>query len=142
MDGNDCRHRATLGVTDDVTQAELRRAYHARLLRAHPDHGGSREQLQQVLGAFAVLRENAQPDSPMPAQATQPGPPRPRPSASFSVVAARKYAQQAAPTFAAHTVAQSGSSQPTEGTFADVLQRAVHRIERFQVEVLQPDYSS
>ncbi len=142
MDGNDCRHRAILGVTDDVTQTELRRAYRARLLRAHPDHGGSREQLQDVMAAFAALRNNVEPDKPLPRRSTQTSPLKQRAGASFSVVAARKYAQQAAPTFATRSTTRSAQSQPSNSSFADILQRAVHRVERFQVEVLQPDYSS
>ncbi len=144
MDSNDCCHRATLGVTDDVTQSELRRAYRARLLRAHPDHGGNREELQQVMRAFAVLRETAQEDQfpTLPAPAATPRRIRPD-TPVFSVLAARRYAQSvAAATIRPAVVPNTNSAPRAAGGFGDVLQRAIRRIEQFQVEVLRPDYAS
>ncbi len=144
MDSNDCCHRATLGVTDDVTQSELRRAYRGRLLRAHPDHGGSREELQQVMRAFAVLRETAKEDQFRPLPSPPATPRRTQPDKpAFSVLAARRYAQSAAAATLRPGVDPSARSAPsTTGGFSDVLQRAIRRIEQFQVDVLRPDYAS
>ena len=55
MDG---RHaRRVLGVTSDADAEEIRRAYHAQLFAAHPDHGGTAEAFAEVRAAFAMLRD-------------------------------------------------------------------------------------
>src|SRR5436305_7082704 len=55
MDGR--RARRVLGVAPDAGPDEVRRAYHARLHVAHPDHGGTAKEFIDVLAAFAVLRD-------------------------------------------------------------------------------------
>jgi hypothetical protein len=49
---------AILGVTRDVTAAELKLAYRRRALETHPDHGGDPESFQKVVHAYreAALR--------------------------------------------------------------------------------------
>lgn len=49
---------AILGVTRDVTAAELKLAYRRRALETHPDHGGTAEAFQKVVHAYreAALR--------------------------------------------------------------------------------------
>jgi curved DNA-binding protein CbpA len=55
MDG---RHaRRVLRVASDASPEEIRRAYHAQLFAAHPDHGGNAETFAEVRAAFAVLRD-------------------------------------------------------------------------------------
>lgn len=44
-----------LGIKADAGPAETKRAVNAAILAAHPDHGGSREALTQVLAARATL---------------------------------------------------------------------------------------
>lgn len=63
-----------LGITDPdhATWRDIRTAYRARLKTAHPDHGGSREALEQVQAAHDLLlqwqaitdAENTPPDLP------------------------------------------------------------------------------
>ena len=90
MDGNDpC---AVLGVPVHASPAEIKRAYRARVQATHPDHGGARGDLEQVVGAYRALRRRrpnpfaavltptpapavVRYDSPQPAQRR----PRPRP---------------------------------------------------------------
>ena len=43
---------ATLGVSRDVTAAELKLAYRRRALETHPDHGGDAESFQKVVRAY------------------------------------------------------------------------------------------
>jgi len=43
---------AILGVTRDVTAAELKLAYRRRALETHPDHGGDAEAFQRVVHAY------------------------------------------------------------------------------------------
>ena len=49
---------AVLGVTRDVTPAELKLAYRRRARETHPDHGGDAESFQKVVQAYreAALR--------------------------------------------------------------------------------------
>jgi hypothetical protein len=43
---------ATLGVTRDVTEDELKAAYRKRALETHPDHGGEDEAFRRVVRAY------------------------------------------------------------------------------------------
>jgi hypothetical protein len=63
--GTDCPYR-TLGVRADAHGQLIRSAYRARLKTAHPDHGGSREELERVLDAYAELRRRGALDRPAP----------------------------------------------------------------------------
>jgi hypothetical protein len=44
---------ALLGVTRDVTDAELKAAYRKRALETHPDHGGDEATFRRVVRAYA-----------------------------------------------------------------------------------------
>lgn len=46
---------ARLGTTPDASDRDLRRAYRRALLRAHPDQGGDRAELELVQAAFDLL---------------------------------------------------------------------------------------
>ena len=46
-----------LGVGLDASGDEIRAAYRARLKASHPDHGGSRAALDEVLAAYQELRQ-------------------------------------------------------------------------------------
>lgn len=48
---------STLGVEPDADVAEIDAAYRERVLEAHPDRGGSRDELSDVLRAYEVLTE-------------------------------------------------------------------------------------
>ena len=72
---------AVLGVTAAATPAEISRAFRAKLRTLHPDAGNAgfvptadeESQLQQLLGAYAVLRRGgyrAGTDEPPPVQAS------------------------------------------------------------------------
>ena len=54
MDGR--RARRVLGVSSDAAPDEIRRAFRARALLTHPDHGGTPAQFAEVREAFEVLR--------------------------------------------------------------------------------------
>lgn len=47
---------ATLGVTRDVTEAELKAAYRRKAIETHPDQGGEQEAFRQVLRAYDEAR--------------------------------------------------------------------------------------
>ena len=59
MDGR--RARNVLGVGNDAGPAEIRRAFRARALVTHPDHGGSRAAFAELLDAFESLRGSLEP---------------------------------------------------------------------------------
>ncbi len=46
-----------LGVAPDATAAEIRAAWSRAAKAAHPDHGGSTERLQRVMGAWDEVRK-------------------------------------------------------------------------------------
>ena len=53
MDGR--RARIVLGVGTDAGPAEIRRAFRARALTTHPDHGGNRAAFAELTDALAAL---------------------------------------------------------------------------------------
>jgi hypothetical protein len=53
MDGR--RARIVLGVDNDAGPAEIRRAFRARALVTHPDHGGDRSAFAELTAALAAL---------------------------------------------------------------------------------------
>jgi DnaJ domain len=54
MDGR--RARIVLGVDNDASSAEIRRAFRARALVDHPDRGGDRVSFELVVLAFETLQ--------------------------------------------------------------------------------------
>jgi hypothetical protein len=46
---------AVLGVDPDASPDEIKQAYHKRVKEAHPDHGGSNEELQRVRDAKEAM---------------------------------------------------------------------------------------
>lgn len=46
-----------LGVGEDATPIEIKKAYRKRAKNAHPDTGGDREEFQKVNAAYAVLSD-------------------------------------------------------------------------------------
>ena len=54
MDGR--RARNVLGVAKDAGPDEIRRAFRARALAAHPDHGGDRAAFAELMDALEALR--------------------------------------------------------------------------------------
>ncbi|WP_234809727.1 J domain-containing protein [Mycolicibacterium tusciae] len=68
---------AVLGVSPGATQAEIVRAFRARVLATHPDTRdpmsaqGADTRLQQLLAAYSKLRTHAQPAA---SQQSSPGP--------------------------------------------------------------------
>lgn len=50
---------AVLGLARDASEAEIKSGYRARLMLAHPDHGGTPRALARVLEAWKVLRVGA-----------------------------------------------------------------------------------
>ncbi len=64
MDG---RHaRDVLGVGNDAGAAEIRRAFRARALVTHPDHGGTRAAFAELLEAFETLGAESSRPTPQP----------------------------------------------------------------------------
>jgi hypothetical protein len=53
MDGR--RARIVLGVGNDAGPLEIRRAFRARALVTHPDHGGDGEAFAEIVDALAAL---------------------------------------------------------------------------------------
>jgi curved DNA-binding protein CbpA len=54
MDGR--RARNVLGVAKSAGPDEIRRAFRARALVTHPDHGGDRVAFRELVDAFELLR--------------------------------------------------------------------------------------
>lgn len=50
---------ATLGVTRDATEDQLKRAFRKRALETHPDHGGDPEAFRGVQRAYEEARRRA-----------------------------------------------------------------------------------
>jgi curved DNA-binding protein CbpA len=61
MDGR--RAREVLGVGNDAGPAEIRRAFRARALVTHPDHGGSRAAFAELLDAVDAVGTARSPES-------------------------------------------------------------------------------
>ena len=53
MDGR--RARIVLGVGNDAGPVEIRRAFRARALVTHPDHGGNGDAFAEIIGALDTL---------------------------------------------------------------------------------------
>lgn len=75
---------AVLGLAPDASQDQISRAYHARLRQHHPDtreqqapEPGSDGVLQDILAAYAVLRDPARRAAYDQRHTITPGPPRP-----------------------------------------------------------------
>jgi hypothetical protein len=66
MDGR--RARDVLGVGNDAGPTEIRRAFRARALVTHPDHGGTRAAFAELLEAFEALGT----ESPRPTRQPEP----------------------------------------------------------------------
>lgn len=47
----------TLGVEPDASQAQIKKAFRQRALKAHPDQGGSREAMEVLQHAYDVLSD-------------------------------------------------------------------------------------
>jgi DnaJ domain len=107
MDGR--RARIVLGVGNDAGPSEIRRAFRARALATHPDHGGDRVAFAELTDALAALDPIVH-----AADARPPAAARPR----ASLAAAR-------PPFDAYDSAR----RPTpRRNFADALQAATARL--------------
>ncbi len=50
---------AVLGVPQNSSVAEIRRAYREKVKEVHPDHGGDREDFQQVREAYTAAKKRA-----------------------------------------------------------------------------------
>lgn len=60
-DAGDAEARALLGLGRDAGEAEIRRAYRAKMTRAHPDRGGSHAAAAKLTAARdRLLRKRAQ----------------------------------------------------------------------------------
>jgi hypothetical protein len=59
-----------LGVTRDVTEAELKAAYRRRILETHPDQGGDEQTLRRVVQAYAEAQRRLRKPRPKTATTT------------------------------------------------------------------------
>lgn len=48
-------HYSVLGIKKDATSAQIKTAYHTAAKKAHPDAGGSNEQMERVNEAYRIL---------------------------------------------------------------------------------------
>lgn len=58
-DPADTEAEAILGVGADATETEIRRAFRARMVRAHPDHGGGHAEAARLTAARDRLLKRA-----------------------------------------------------------------------------------
>ena len=90
MDGR--RARNVLGVDTYAGPDEIRRAFRARALVTHPDHGGSNAAFAELVDAFETLQTEEEPrvwQPALPARAARVDvydSPRPRPRRDFADV--------------------------------------------------------
>ena len=94
MDGR--RARIVLGVGNDAGPVEIRRAFRARALVTHPDHGGDASSFAEIVDALAALDHVVAPpvfavrERPAPVSVTRPrfdaydAPRRPAPRRTFA----------------------------------------------------------
>lgn len=52
-------HYATLGITENATTAEIKKAFRKLAAEHHPDKGGSEEKFKQINEAYHVLKEDS-----------------------------------------------------------------------------------
>jgi ferredoxin len=89
-----------LGVDPEADDVAIERAYRERVLEAHPDHGGSVRQFQQVRAAYAAIQEGRSPEFDVdPADESADGSPAdgPDPTARTDPTEAADDASAAAP---------------------------------------------
>ena len=67
MDGHQAH--AVLGVSRHASPAEIKRAFRARAMAAHPDHGGRRADFEQLVAAVDTLCPRSPRRRPRPAPA-------------------------------------------------------------------------
>ena len=125
MDGR--RARIVLGVGNDAGPAEIRRAFRARALVTHPDHGGSRAAFAELLEAFESLgtastRSAPQPEPTLHASDRRPaaaraGPARPPPFDAYDSPPAPP-AAPSSPTYCALPPSASADSPERLGPSA------------------------
>ena len=91
MDGR--RARKLLGVGRNASLDEIRRAFRARAIVTHPDHGGSALAFTEVRAAFELLQSTAPAPKPRVSMASRAShvdvydsAPRPRPRRDFADV--------------------------------------------------------
>ncbi len=111
MDGR--RARIVLGVGNDAGPTEIRRAFRARALVAHPDHGGDRAEFAELTDALVALDGLIDTVAARPARPT-----RARPSAPVAL-------PPAPPRFDAYDAPRRPAPKRA---FADVLQAATARL--------------
>ncbi len=107
MDGR--RARIVLGVGNDARPDEIRRAFRARALVTHPDHGGDRHAFAELVDALGTLDSLFMP-------VAEPVVPAARPAVAAPIVRAR---------FDAY---DSPARPAPRRTFADALQAATARL--------------
>ncbi len=112
MDGR--RARIVLGVGNDAGPAEIRRAFRARALVTHPDHGGDRVAFAELTDALAALAPIAHRPMVQPVDARPPAVVRPRIPLAASC-----------PRFDAY---DSPRRPAPRREFADILQAATARL--------------
>ena len=108
MDGR--RARVVLGVGNDAGPEEIRRAFRARALVAHPDHGGDRAAFAELTDALASL------DALVPA---------PQPCSRVTPIRVPVALAAARPRFDAY---DSPQRPAPSRAFADILQAASARL--------------
>jgi len=47
-----------LSIAKNATTTEIKKAYHKKALKAHPDKGGSADEFRKVQEAYEVLHDN------------------------------------------------------------------------------------
>lgn len=53
-----------LDIDPDASEADLRRAYRERIIKAHPDHGGSTAEFQRVRAAYEAAKAGRELEAP------------------------------------------------------------------------------
>lgn len=71
-----------LGVKQTANEQEITKAFKAKILRAHPDHGGSEKRCRELIEAYAMVKTpeaRAKTDAWLKEQRRPKPPPRPQP---------------------------------------------------------------
>ena len=114
---------AVLGIPEDATLADARRAFRRLVKQAHPDTGGDGRTLAAVVAAFDELRHLLPPPPSVPRSPRHPR--RPTPYDAFLSPPARSRTWAEAPTFTGRVRMRPTASHPT---FAAVLDAELAKV--------------
>ena len=111
---------ALLGLDDSATSVDVTRAFRAAAKRSHPDHGGNRDEFEQIRAAYLALRNRRPARRPNPFLTF-----RPTPSPAFDAYDASRTRRPARRPSFADELRAALLQEPAFGVVADSRDRPV-----------------